>query len=308
MGTRGQTMPFWLIAITVVLGLTFFVASYVNTIAWQIHAQNAADSAASAGLSVHANVLNEESTLLYAAAVDEYRIRAINQAMLNAMNGTGGCAQTQTCAQDYAVLLQEYQDLVAQSGAFAKDIQLLRQADNFTQGGQQNDERKAIQAFGNCGQPGGGFDCAFTYNVVADIQSGNGNGKKNMLQQVDVIACRVVPYFAPALYIMNGQTSFMALGRSAAAVVPVSNQQSFAPGQPDPMTGQIYQPVESAWNGTQLPDAGNPLYVVDFKGLAVNTNWYTAGPVKPFGGTATHSTQYDNVGNTNGDAKFGCTT
>ena len=175
---RGQTIPFWAIATLVVIAMTAFLASFVNTVAWHIRAQNAADSAAAAGLSVYANVLNEESTLLYAAAVDEYRIRAVNQAMLNAMNGTGGCQASGTCGQDYQALYQEYSLLVAQAGAFASDIQLLRQADNFTQGGQLQDERKAVQAFGNCSQPGGGFDCAFTYNIVWDSGGNNGNGKK----------------------------------------------------------------------------------------------------------------------------------
>ena len=56
---RGQTLPFWVIGVLITLSLAFFLANYVNMVAWQIRAQNAADSAASGALSVQTNVLNE---------------------------------------------------------------------------------------------------------------------------------------------------------------------------------------------------------------------------------------------------------
>ena len=39
-----------------------------------------------------ANFYNEESLLIYAASVDEYRLRALNQAILNTINHNGGCS------------------------------------------------------------------------------------------------------------------------------------------------------------------------------------------------------------------------
>ncbi len=306
---RGQTIPFWAITTVIVIAMTAFLASFVNTVTWQVRAQNAADSAAAAGLSVYANVLNEESTLLYTAAVDEYRIRAVNQAMLNAMNGTGGCQTNLTCGQDYQALYQEYSFLVAQSGALASDIQLLRQANNFTQGGQLQDERKAVQSFGNCSQPGGGFDCAFTYNIVWDSGGNNGNGKKkNQLEQVDVVACRLVPYFAPALYIAGSNTAFQAVGRSAAAIVPAASTEVFSPGiAANPITGTVYQPPESAWNGYQVPDPGL-YYTVNFSGLTVNLNWYTSATIYPPGGQATYNSSLNNSGSTSANLQYGCST
>src|SRR5487761_749976 len=83
---RGQTMPFWVVGVLIVLTLLFFVANYVASIIWQIRAQNAADSAASTALTIQANLWNEESTILYSASLDESRLRAINQAILNTIN------------------------------------------------------------------------------------------------------------------------------------------------------------------------------------------------------------------------------
>src|SRR5438270_8732 len=83
---RGQTMPFWVVGVLIVLTLLFFVANYGASIIWQIRAQNAADSAASTALTVQANLWNEENTILYSASLDEYRLRALNQAILNTIN------------------------------------------------------------------------------------------------------------------------------------------------------------------------------------------------------------------------------
>ena len=103
-GQRGQTLPFWVIGVLVVLSMMFFLANYANAVAWQVRAQNAADGAASSVLSVQANVYNEYSTILYATAVDEYRIRVLNQAILNTVYGVGGCGSS--CSSDYTTLFR----------------------------------------------------------------------------------------------------------------------------------------------------------------------------------------------------------
>ncbi|MDB5026331.1 MAG: hypothetical protein JWO66_20, partial [Candidatus Eremiobacteraeota bacterium] len=59
---RGQTLPFWTLAIAATLSLLFFMTNYANTVRWQIRAQNAADSAASAGIGTDANMYNEKTT------------------------------------------------------------------------------------------------------------------------------------------------------------------------------------------------------------------------------------------------------
>ncbi|HVA27900.1 MAG TPA: pilus assembly protein TadG-related protein, partial [Candidatus Baltobacteraceae bacterium] len=118
---RGQTLPFWAIGTLMMLGLLFFLANYVTAVNWQVHAQNAADSAASAMLSVQANVWNEESTLLYTAAVDENRLRYLNQAILNTIAVAGQCDPSpgESCDQDYQTLVNEYN--VALNG-FTDDV------------------------------------------------------------------------------------------------------------------------------------------------------------------------------------------
>lgn len=292
-------MPFWVIAVTLILGMTFFVSSYFNTVAWHIHAQNAADSAASAGLSVQANILNEETTLLYTTSVDEFRIRAVNQAMINAMNGVGGCKATGTCNSDYTVLLGEYNQLVAQSGSFASDIQLLKQANNFSEGGQQADMKKAIKQFGTgCGTAGGGFDCQFTYNIISETLT-TGNGKKrNGIATVDLVACRLVPYFP---LFVGAQTSFRAVGRAAASLVPTSDGEFFTPSS-------AQQPIESKWNGNTLADIVQAYYV-DFSGLSTKLSWYTTASIPDTGTTVTYDPGLNNAGNSTGSGgTYGCAT
>lgn len=281
---RGQTLPFWAIGTMLSLALLFFLANYVSAVSWQIRAQNAADSAASAALSVEANIFNEESVLLYAAAVDEYRVRAINQAILNTINGVGGCDPTPggSCDQDYQSLLNEYN--VALNG-YTNDVQLIGQADQLSQGGQQQDARKAVSAFGqNCGQTGGGVDCTFAYTVL-DASSIAAKGAKNQMapMEVDLVACHNVSYFVPQLFKLGATASYGAVARSAGAVVPAV-QESFRPGiTTNPATGQLYQPIETQWASAYSSQA----YSVDFAGLTVNLNWYTNGSIRPYSGTIT---------------------
>ena len=72
---RGQTLPFWAIGMVAILALLFFTINYANLVRWNIRAQNAADSAASAGVATDANMHNELNTILYAATIDEARMR-----------------------------------------------------------------------------------------------------------------------------------------------------------------------------------------------------------------------------------------
>lgn len=299
---RGQTLPFWAVGTLVVLSLLFFTANYLNVVAWQIRAQNAADSAASVALSVQANNFNEISTLLYAAALDENRLRYLNQALLNTIYGVGGCNPSPggTCDQNYQTLLSEYD--VALNG-YTADIQLMGQANNLSQGGQRTDTRKAIAALGtSCAIS----DCAFTYTLIDTStypsNGGNGNGDghgddshHSLLtpQRVDVVACRNVPYFVPLLLKLGAGASFQALGRAADAVIP-ANSEVFDPGTAiNPQTGQPYQPPEPQW--AQAYSA--PAYTVDFSALQVNLNWYSAGSIAPYDGSISQG---------NGDGEYQC--
>ncbi len=309
-GQRGQTLPFWALSVLAILATTFFLASYANTIAWQIHAQNAADSAANVGLSPTLNVANQESVLLYASAVNEYRLRYLNQGMLNAINKIG-CTTTgkPSCATIYAALGAEYGQALS---AYNNLYQVLQQANNYTQGGQQADEKKAISALGN-------FDPAFTYTELSATTGNNGNGKgknKNSIRKIDIVACRNVPYFAPTLMGLASGASFQALGRASAQAVPVVPTASppagaptgyseyFSPGSTNPATGKAYQANEDP-----ASTGGNILFMVPFATstgasanlyLTVDLDWFQAATIKPFfqgGGT----------GGSLGAGDYGCT-
>jgi hypothetical protein len=283
---RGQTLPFWVIGVLVSLSLLFFLANYANAIAWQIRAQTAADSAASGALSVQANVYNEYTTLLYAAAVDEYRLRVLNQALLNTLYGQGGCTSpgstSGTCAQDYQTLLSEYYESLS---GYTDDIHLLDQANNMTQAGQTTDQQKALNSMGQmaCAQGATDYACAFKVTPLNAVAYSNSNGNGNNSgyigpgdNEIDVIACKNVSYFGSGLLSIP-YASYQVIGRAAAAVVP-ANTENFNPGTMiNPQTGQAFQPVERQWAVDQ-----DPAYQIDFSGLTTTLNWYEAGAIHPF--------------------------
>jgi hypothetical protein len=279
-------MPFWVVGILIVLTMLFFVANYGASIIWQIRAQNAADSAASTALTVQANLWNEENTILYSASLDEYRMRVLNQAILNTINSTaanrvGGCDPTpgSTCDQDYHSLVAEYN---AALNGYSADVQLLRQGNNFTEGGQQADVKKAQGHIGSNCAPGD-YMCAFSYTAL-DVSNGNGQGNgKSLPTQADYVSCKNVAYIAPLLFKLSNNASYKVVGRGAAAIVPVQTE-SFVPGTAiNQSTGAVYQPAETQW----ASGYSAPAYTVDFSGLSVNLRWYAAATIRPYMGNLT---------------------
>lgn len=274
---RGQTLPFWTFTVLMLLTMLFFLSNYVNILAWHVRAQNAADSASTAALSVQANVYNEISTILYASSVDENRVRYLNQAVLNTIYGVGGCDSRPggSCDQNYATLVAEYNQAVS---AYQGNLQVLQEGNNFTEGGQQADEKKAIRAIqGDCSN----FDCSFAFNVSTQPYAGQCQGNKcsGSPTEADVLACHSVPYFAAALLRISGQ--FQAIGRSAGVVSPIVGE-SFDPGTSvNPSTNQVYQPVEAQW-ASAYPSAA---YTVDYSSMKVNVNWYGVGHLRPWAGS-----------------------
>jgi hypothetical protein len=273
-------LPFWVIGVLIVLSMMFFLANYANAIAWQVRAQNAADGAASAILSVQANVYNEYSTILYATAVDEYRIRTLNQAILNTIYGDG-C--TASCDSDYATLVAEYNNAVS---SYTADIHLLDQANNMTQAGQSTDQAKAlslIQSSNWCASAND-YACQFGFKVLdaSSTTASNGNGSSGSIaagdNETDLVACKNVSYFGAGLLGLANAATYQVLGRAAAAVVPAYTE-NFTPSATNPQTGQPFQPTETQW-ATDAPS--NPALQVNFSGLTVNLNWYEAGAIRPY--------------------------
>jgi hypothetical protein len=275
---RGQMLPFWGLSVTCLITLIFFLANYASVLTWQIRAQNAADSAASVGMSVQGSVFNQESTILYAMAVDENRIRFLNQAILNTIYNTGGCQnQAGACAADYASLVGEFNQAV---NAYQNDMQLIQRANNFTEGGQQADQMKALKHIGDCTIT----DCVFSYTVINSGPAGSstcrGNSCGSAPEEIDVVACHNVPLIAGQLFGLASNGSFTAVGRAAAAVSP-SNTETFKPGTAvNPATNQVYQPSEPQW-ASQYPSTS---YTVDYSDLQVHVNWYAVSPIAPYSG------------------------
>lgn len=280
--SRGQTLPFWAIATAMVLAMVFFVASYGQTIVWQIHAQNAADSAAEVALSPTANVLNQETTLLYGAAVDEYRLRYLTQAILNTINFcTSIPGNTPAiCDAQYTKLVGEYNSALT---AYQNIFVVMQEADNYTEGGQQADEKKAIKDTN-------ATDPAFTYTYL-DGTSTNHSKKKQVTREIDVAACRSVPYFAPELMGLKAGATFTALASAASVAVPLAaGSAPTAPtGEPTPPAGfsEYFQPAPSSGTVYQnLEDPGSTgastYFTVNYNSMIVDMNWYSGALVAPY--------------------------
>lgn len=278
MNERGQTIPFWAFATLGVLALMLTVLNYGAQVYWNVRAQTAADSAAAGALSVQANILNEETTILYAAAVDEYRLRELNQAILNTLNQQGGCKALGTCTTNYPILTAAFSQA---SKNFSADIQLLAQANQFSQGGQSNHKNEAQSLLGNCGgnnttsgATSNAFDTAFCYTVVGGNTNGNGNnGGNNTLSPlpIAVVACRTQPYVGGAVAGTSAGT-FTAVAASAATLSSANAET---------VTVSKYQTREVQWYGNPaLTGTTTQPYAVDFSNLTVNLNWYTAAPFK----------------------------
>lgn len=253
---RGQTLPFWTLAIAATLSLLFFMTNYANTVRWQIRAQNAADSAASAGIGTDANMYNEKTTLLLAASVAENRMRYLMQGIVNTIDHPAGCGAA--CDADYTKLVAAY-GVAATS--YGKVVSSMAKADTYAPGALANGADKAVAlASTNCAV----LDCSFTYTAKID----------GTADTVDVTACRKVPFFSPMLLGQSAGASFTALGRSVAVLSPLA--ETFIPGSVNPATGLPFQPDESP-AGVNAPAE----YGVTFANLTLKLTWYIAGTVRP---------------------------
>ena len=72
--------------------LMFGALNYGNTLRWNIRAQSAADSAAQGLLTIQTQRWNAMNEALYAANVEEFRLRSILNSLLLSMNDSGPCA------------------------------------------------------------------------------------------------------------------------------------------------------------------------------------------------------------------------
>ncbi len=119
---RGQVLPVWCLGIVAMLVMVLMAVRYADIVRWQIRAQNAADAAAQAVLALQTQQFNEMNSVLYASAVEEYRIRSILYGLELTAYGNGGCSADSSCPARYAALYAGYLKAVAR---YREEIVLL---------------------------------------------------------------------------------------------------------------------------------------------------------------------------------------
>ena len=255
---RGQTLPLWVLGVAAMCALMFFSANYGNMIRWHVRAQNAADSAASAGIATDANAANQSNVLVYAATIEEVRMRYLLQAMVNTIYDPGACSGTAACDAVLAKLTTAY---TTAASNYAAVTQQMRLTDTFTQSGLKNAPDKAaalVQT--NCSA----LDCGFTYTTAIDPTN----------EIVDVVACKNVATLVPAIMGLAQTSTFKALGRSALTLG--QQHESFAPATVNPATGTPYQPNETPAGSNTSAD-----FKVNYQSLTVQIPWAVAVPARP---------------------------
>jgi hypothetical protein len=172
---RGQVIPLWIVAILSTFVLMFMALNYGNTLRWQIRAQNAADAAVQAVTSIQTERFNMLTESLYAANVEEYRLRSLLDATLMTANLSGGCAVYAACATDYADLTAAF---VRSSSRYTFDAQVLNDVSSLATYSTWLEDAQALlthlSSGGTCNHqsvtsttvnPAGG-DCAFKYTLL----------------------------------------------------------------------------------------------------------------------------------------------
>jgi hypothetical protein len=262
---------------------------YADIVRWQIRAQNAADAAAQGVLALQTQQFNEMNSVLYAAAVEEYRIRTILYGLELTAYGNGGCSANGSCEARYAALHTAYLKATAR---YREEIVLLnRVTANMDAATMKSDAGALVTHLSNpgvCGNTGGG-DCAFSYRlldfsartpvytVAKDARSfvtpsygdymSDAVGVNPSLSpaRTEIAVCADIPSPIPA-FLNFKPKPFRVIARAAATAVMVE-QDWFQPGQlNNAFTGKRYQPSET-WSGSQSDDGLNvDWYITDFGG------------------------------------------
>ena len=284
-GSRGQVIPIWTLAAVSLMAMALFVVNYANVVRWQIRAQNAADTAAEAAAVASAEGFDELELTMYTTSVAEMRIRYLNQAILNNLQGLG-CATTSACESDYNALVAEFQNAVAVYDDSTTTLVWLGQNVNdryfdasngafeTITGYQYPDGRQdtmCIQMGVSCTNQ---TDQAFTYTPL-DIDAGDvGFGTPNT---TEVASCKVVPVISPGLLGLSRSAGFRAVGVGAFTVVSIPERfTAGANGTAQTTGGGPYQPQEN-W----APDH-SPYYTVSYLGLTDTVFFYVPNPTPPY--------------------------
>lgn len=281
---RGQTLPMWMFSVLTALTLMFFSMNYAQVLRAQVRAQNAADAAAAAALSVQATQWNKMTTLLYAADVEEWRIRHLLDGLINVIRGNGGCSPandpaTGTCPQVYKTLQQEYYKAV---NRYTRDVQLLQSLAPVGTNRQESDARNIVKQLAlNCGTAFGG-DCAFKYSVIDyshRTQALQDVGKDAFFMgvggiqlvsssipvtdftpaQLEIATCALVEPLVKFSFFGIAPKAFTVVGRAAATTATVT-EEWFSPGallNPGAKNSPFQSTEQYAGNGL-VPAGGKP--------------------------------------------------
>ncbi len=308
---RGQTLPIWTAAMLTALTLMFFSLNYANVLRWQVRAQNAADAAATAALSVQATQWNKMNALLYAADVEEWRIRHLIQALTDVSNSNGGCSTTGKCLAIYQALQPQLYKAV---NRYTTDIQLLQSLAAFGRTSQQADALNVIRGLtSTCGTTNPLADCAFTYHVLDYsyrspqqqagkdafyVQLGGFTSPQDTAPtsdwepaQIDLATCATVPPLIPFSLFGAAPQAKVVIGRAAATNVTETSEwmapgvtQNPAPGANNAFfqPTEVYDPADDTFASTSAP---RDWYETSFP--ATNYKAYKA-PYDQYSGTTSY--------------------
>jgi len=309
-GQRGQALPMAAFGIIAMLIFAYFALDFGNGIRWQIRAQNAADSAAQAVLSLQTEDFNQMTAVLYAAAVEEFRIRRLLNGIVLAEYNSGGCAgnpapapgtDVPACDAVYATLRDQYFKAVAR---YTQDvITLNRVTASLNSANLAADSQTLIGQIENDCNGAVGGDCNFHYKVSIGTRDDTESVEMDALGilkpslgrltgpsgvnpalfaplKVEVDVCTTVQPVIPAFFAYQPKP-YYAIGRGAATAV-MAEQDWLQPGViVNPFSGGLpFQPPETFVNGVTHSD-GYDWYNLNFGGNATAANavqnFYRAG-------------------------------
>jgi hypothetical protein len=265
---RGQTLPVWTFAVLTALTLMFFSLNYANMIRWQVRAQNAADSVATAALSVQATQWNKMMTILYSADIEEWRIRHLIEGMYVAQNFSGGCAPgtgVGSCLRIYNALQKQYYKAV---NRYTTDVQMMQTVASPGAASQAADAMAIIQkGKASCLSATPVVDCSFTYHLInyspraTTMQAGKDafymkigpyTSPQNTVPvadwepaQIEIAACATVQPIVKFAFLGIAPRASTIIGR-AAATNALEVAEWLAPGiTTNPVTGTFFQTEEN---------------------------------------------------------------
>jgi hypothetical protein len=218
---RGQTLPVWVFSVLMALTLMFSVYNYAITVREQIHAQNAADSAAAAAIGNDAAALNSVNTLLSAFDIQDLKVRNIVGAVPQLLlGGDHNCStlitdtvSTSPCATDLSSAVTNLTSAVTNLTGIVSTL------NNFQ--GNLTDRLTNVPTLVNSLlAPNGSGGCSVNvltdcdYKYTTKITYGS-----NGMPTVDEYACKKVPNVAAAFLHIN--STYYSIGHTTITLAPI---------------------------------------------------------------------------------------